>query len=110
MTDAETVLRTVLFEGRIAGNIVSWRTPDERCVGYWLGQAFWGKGIATHALGALCAEVTERPLSAYVARRNPASLRVLEKCGFAIVGELSVPSTDAEPEIQEYVLRLEADD
>ena len=107
MTDAETVLRTVLFEGRIAGNIVSWRTPDERCVGYWLGQAFWGKGIATHALRALCAEVTERPLSAYVARHNPGSLRVLEKCGFAIVGELRVAMTDAEPEIQEYVLRLD---
>ena len=107
MTDAETVLRTVLFEGRIAGNIVSWRTPDERCVGYWLGQAFWGKGIATQALRALCLELDERPLVAYVARHNIGSRRVLEKCGFAIVGELSIAPTASEPEIREYVLRLD---
>jgi RimJ/RimL family protein N-acetyltransferase len=108
MTDPETLLRTIVFQQRIAGNIVSWRTLDERCVGYWLGQAFWGKGIATQALRALCTEVAERPLFAYAGRHNPGSLRVLEKCGFAIVGELEVPPTDAsEPELREYVLRLD---
>jgi RimJ/RimL family protein N-acetyltransferase len=108
MKDPETVLRTIVFQGRIAGNIVSWRTPQERCVGYWLGQAFWGKGIATQALRALCAEVEERPLFAYAARHNPGSLRVLEKCGFAILGELDVaPSEAGAPEIREYVLRLD---
>jgi RimJ/RimL family protein N-acetyltransferase len=108
MKDPETVLRTIVFQGRIAGNIVSWRTPQERCVGYWLGQAFWGKGIATQALRGLCAELEERPLFAYVARHNPGSLRVLEKCGFAIVGELEVAPSDASaPEIREYVLRLD---
>jgi RimJ/RimL family protein N-acetyltransferase len=109
MTDPETVLRTVVFRGQIAGNIVSWRTLDERCVGYWLGQAFWGKGIATQALRALCTEVEERPLFAYAARHNTGSLRVLEKCGFVVTGELSVEAAHAsEPEIREYVLRLDS--
>ena len=108
MTDPETRLRTIVFQGRIAGNIVSWRTTHERCVGYWLGQAFWGKGIATRALRALCAEIAERPLFAYAARHNPGSLRVLEKCGFVIVGKLDVaPTNAAEPGLREYVLRLD---
>jgi len=107
MGDPEAVLRTIVFQGRIAGNIVSWRASDERCVGYWLGQAFWGRSIATQALRALCLEVRERPLLAYVARHNTGSLRVLEKCGFAIVAELSIAPTASEPEIREYVLRLD---
>jgi RimJ/RimL family protein N-acetyltransferase len=107
MKDPETVLRTIVFQGQVAGNIVSWRALDERCVGYWLGQAFWGKGLATQALRALCIEIAERPLFAYAARHNTSSLRVLEKCGFAIVDELSVAATASEPEIREYVLRLD---
>ncbi|HKO93518.1 MAG TPA: GNAT family N-acetyltransferase [Polyangiaceae bacterium] len=108
MTDPETVLRTIVFQGRIAGNIVSWRALEERCVGYWLGQAFWGKGIATRALRALCAEVEERPLYAYVALHNAGSRRVLEKCDFAMLGKIRVaPAADSEPQIEEYVLRLD---
>jgi RimJ/RimL family protein N-acetyltransferase len=40
-----------------------------------------------------------RPLHAAVAKHNVGSIRVLEKCGFAVVGE----------EEGEYVLRLTAD-
>ncbi len=75
--------KTILFEGQVAGNIVSWDQDGRRLVGYWLGKEFWGKGLATKALAELLEELTVRPLHAYVAKTNIGSIRVLEKCGFA---------------------------
>jgi RimJ/RimL family protein N-acetyltransferase len=55
-------------------------------VGYWLGQGFWGRGIATGALKAFTTYGFEtvglRRIFARVLGWNPASARVLEKCGF----------------------------
>lgn len=70
----------------VAGNIGSWVQDGKREVGYWLGQAFWGRGIATATLAAFLHLVTERPLYAWVAAHNSASLRVLKKCGFHVIG------------------------
>ena len=84
LLDDETVVkRTIQFQGQPVGDIVCFGPLDEREVGYWIGREFWGRGIATRALVAFLAEVTTRPLHAVVARHNLASIRVLEKCGFA---------------------------
>jgi RimJ/RimL family protein N-acetyltransferase len=80
------VVRTIVGDGEVAGNVVSWESEDERLVGYWIGREFWGKGLATHALQELTGEVTQRPLHAWVVTSNVASIRVLEKCGFVRVG------------------------
>ena len=61
-------------------------------IGYWLGEGFWGRGIATEALIA----VTEHAfanydlcrLYAHVFDWNGASARVLEKAGYAFEGRL----------------------
>lgn len=54
--------------------------------GYWLGEAYWGRGIATAAATALTTRIAgERlfaRLEAQVFEWNPASMRVLEKAGF----------------------------
>jgi RimJ/RimL family protein N-acetyltransferase len=76
------IARTIVAEGEVAGNMLCFERDGKREVGYWLGRAFWGKGIATAALASLLREVAERPLYAYVARSNVGSIRVLEKCGF----------------------------
>jgi RimJ/RimL family protein N-acetyltransferase len=76
------VYKTIVFEGQVAGNAVSWEQDGRRLVGYWLGREFWGKGLATQALAELVEELGTRPLYAYVAPTNVASIRVLEKCGF----------------------------
>ncbi len=93
-----TVLkRTVLVDGEVAGNIVSWNHDGAREVGYWIGREFWGRGVATEALAAFLRDEATRPLFAHVARHNAASIRVLEKCGFAIVrGEEGVAELDGE--------------
>jgi RimJ/RimL family protein N-acetyltransferase len=87
MKDETVTLKTILFEGQVAGNLVSFVLSGEREVGYWLGREFWGKGIATRALSEFLKQVKERPLYAHVAKHNIASLHVLEKCGFTLQGE-----------------------
>jgi RimJ/RimL family protein N-acetyltransferase len=87
LADDSTIQKTVVDGGKVAGYIGSWPQDDRRLVGYWLGRAFWGKGLATRALQEFIAEVvTERPLHAWVAASNVGSVRVLEKCGFVRVG------------------------
>jgi RimJ/RimL family protein N-acetyltransferase len=48
-----------------------------------------------------------RPLTAVVAKDNIASLRVLEKCGFTIIGEDKEFSNARGVEVEELVLRLD---
>jgi len=61
-------------------------------IGYWLGEAFWGRGLASAALAAVChhafATLGLVRLEAAVFARNPASMRVLEKNGFQREGVL----------------------
>lgn len=80
------IKKAILWNGGVAGNIVSWGESDKREVGYWLGKEFWGRGIASRALAEFLSYETVRPLVAHVAKQNIASRRVLEKCGFAEVG------------------------
>jgi RimJ/RimL family protein N-acetyltransferase len=79
-------IRAVAADGRLAGYVLSFERDGEREVGYWMGREFWGAGIATAALAAFLEVETTRPLHAGVARHNVGSLRVLEKCGFAVRG------------------------
>ncbi len=63
----------------------------EPTVGYWVGKPFWGKGICTEALAMMInhiRETTEIPslISGHFTD-NPASGRVMEKCGFLPTGE-----------------------
>jgi RimJ/RimL family protein N-acetyltransferase len=80
--DSSNVLRTIVRDEEPVGNVVSFVMGEERQVGYWIGQAHWGQGIATRALGQFLKDVTERPLYAYAAKQNAGSARVLAKCGF----------------------------
>lgn len=98
MADETNILKTVLYEGQVAGNIVSFLMEGDREVGYWIGKEYWGRGIATRALIAFLEMMRSRPLYGHVALHNTASLRVLQKCGFVIIGE----------EAEEYILELKA--
>jgi len=82
LADDTLTKKTIVVEGQVAGNAVSWPQDGRRLVGYWLGREFWGRGLATRALAELVDELGTRPLHAYVAKTNIGSIRVLEKCGF----------------------------
>jgi|GEM_PF-202656 len=87
LADGSLIKRTVLASGQVAGNMVCYPEEGEYLVGYWLGREFWGRGVATAALRAFLDSLPLRPLTAYVARHNGASRRVLEKCGFVLERE-----------------------
>lgn len=97
----DTFRRTVLADGQIAGNVVCWWMSERWYVGYWLGRQFWRRGIGTAAVRQAIELIPDRPLFAEAYHTNPASLRVLEKCGFLVVGnengwllhELAAPPT-----------------
>jgi RimJ/RimL family protein N-acetyltransferase len=100
--------KTILFDGHVAGNVVSWEQSGEREVGYWIGREYWGRGVATKALSQFLGHVKVRPLYAHVAKHNIASLRVLEKCGFTISSEDSVSANAGGDDVEEFLLKLEA--
>ena len=106
MNNKTNIIKTVLFEGQVAGNIVSWEQSGEREVGYWIGKEYWGKGIGTKALAEFLGYVKTRPLYAHVAKHNFGSLRVLQKCGFVISGEDKF-SDESGKEIEEFLLKLD---
>ena len=86
LADDALIQKTIVHDGEVAGNIGSWEQEGHRLVGYWIGREFWGKGVATRALGEFVEQVRQRPLHAWVATSNVGSIRVLEKCGFVQVG------------------------
>lgn len=109
LTDEAIQIKTILFDGEVAGNIVCFEQLGEREVGYWLGKRYWGNGIATQALTEFLKEIKTRPLYAHVAKHNIGSKRVLEKCGFTIAGEDRFFSEIFGKNIDEYILMLDAD-
>ncbi len=60
-------------------------------LGYMLGRSFWGRGVATWAVGEMVARMFEGSdldaVTACVWQDNPASERVLTKNGFRLVGQ-----------------------
>jgi len=59
-------------------------------IGYWLGVSYWGRGFATEAVRALIdhafGDLEHEMLISGARVNNPASRRVLEKCGFQWTG------------------------
>jgi len=57
-------------------------------IGYWIGRDYWGKGYATSALNLLLAFADKRfhpkRITGLAFTFNPASKRVMEKCGFEL--------------------------
>jgi RimJ/RimL family protein N-acetyltransferase len=67
----------------------------ERCsaeIGYWLGQAYWGRGIVSAAVAAATdyafRELDLLRVFAVPFVRNPASVRVLERAGYQREGTM----------------------
>jgi RimJ/RimL family protein N-acetyltransferase len=98
--DQTVVAMTIVVNRRVAGNVSCWTQDGQRLVGYWIGKEHWGKGVATQMLSMFLRLVADRPLHAHVAKHNVASIRVLQKCGFALcanaTGALGEPADGSE--------------
>jgi RimJ/RimL family protein N-acetyltransferase len=103
VTDAEQFIAGANKEGEAAylitlrdgGTIIGacgimFRDDDAPEIGYWLGVPYWNKGYATEALHALIdyafTDLAHDAVQAGARVTNPASRRVLEKCGFQWTG------------------------
>ncbi len=100
--DPVNITRTIVADGVVAGDIVSWIAGDHREVGYWIGREWWGRGIATKALRLLLDDVRDRPILAHIVPHNIGSQRVVEHCGFVRVGEAV-----ADDGLSELIYRLD---
>lgn len=100
--------RTIVYGGQAAGNTLSFIAPwSGQCeVSYWIGREFWGQGVATKALTAFIELLADRPLYARAAADNLASVRVLEKCGFILIGHDRGFAEARGEEIEEVILEL----
>ena len=78
------------FKGNYTGNISLSVGSDVYCksaeIGYFIGEKYWNKGIATRAVKLICRFGFENldinRIYTGIYEYNPASMRVLEKCGF----------------------------
>ncbi len=86
----ETFLITLSDRTVIGACGLDLREPPTPEIGYWLGTAYWGNGYATEAVRALIdhafGEFDFPALVGGARVTNPASRRVLEKCGFQWTG------------------------
>jgi RimJ/RimL family protein N-acetyltransferase len=73
------------------------------------GKGVLGKRIVTQALNRMLHLVVDRPILARAATDNIGSIRVLQKCGFKIVGENKDFANGRGEETEEYILRLDLD-
>jgi ribosomal-protein-alanine N-acetyltransferase len=80
-------------------------------IGYWLGQHYWGRGIATEALTLVTSHAFQSlnilRLFALPFAQNAGSIRVLEKAGYAREGILRASSVKyGEPRDQLIYARI----
>jgi RimJ/RimL family protein N-acetyltransferase len=106
--ETDVLLRSIEVDGSYGGYALSFVVDGQREIGYWVSESLWGRGVATAALRELLAEIDERPLFARVAIDNEGSRRVLEKCGFVIVGEEENFAPRRDHALGAYVLRLDS--
>jgi len=87
---AAAVFLITLRGGAVIGACGITVLDEQAELGYWLGVPYWGKGYATEALHAVIdyafTDLGHEALNAGARVTNPASRRVLEKCGFQWTG------------------------
>ena len=111
LANPTNIIRTIVFDGQVVGSVSSYEESGKPEVTYWIGRAYWGKGIGTRALTAFLAQVnTTRPIYARVAQDNLGSRRILEKCGFQVIGETEGFANARGKVIEELLLELPANE
>jgi RimJ/RimL family protein N-acetyltransferase len=99
--------RSITRDCRLVGSIASFVVDGDTEITYWIDRSVWGQRIASRALAAFLDMVPVRPLRARAASDNIASLKVLQKAGFRIIGTEISYANARRTEIEETLLRLD---
>jgi RimJ/RimL family protein N-acetyltransferase len=101
----DITLHAITCDGQLVGSVASFVFDGETDITYWIDRAAWGRGIASRALELLMDLVPIRPLYARAASDNVASLKVLQKSDFKIIGTENSFAPGRKSEIEETILR-----
>jgi len=99
--------RAITCDGVFVGTVASFVIDGDTEVTYWIDRRYWGRGIASRALGLLLELEKTRPVYARAASDNLGSLRALAKAGFVPTGSEISYANARGGEIEETILRLE---
>jgi len=107
----------IVVDGEAAGGIGLVLNGDiHRCsaeIGYWLGEAFWGRGVVTEAVRAITQWAFDNfnlsRIYAGVLEWNPASMRVLEKAGYQFEGRLRKAVVKQNQVMDEFIYSIVRD-
>lgn len=85
---------------------------NEPLIGYWVAKPYWNRGICTEALRLMTDHIRKTTdIKSLISGHyidNPASGRVMEKCGFVATGETCIDPSQYQGENRPIrVLRLE---
>ena len=111
LSESPQVAVAIERDGRLIGCTGYTPSPAGTEVGFWIGRPYWGQGYATEAVNALTAHLRNdlglATFHACVFNDNPASMRVLEKCGFrqAGTGRSACLARGHDVDVRTYVLR-----
>jgi RimJ/RimL family protein N-acetyltransferase len=103
----DITMRAVTRDGRLVGSIASFVAEGHTEVTYWIDRAAWGCGIASQALALFLELTAVRPLHARAASDNAASLSVLRRSGFQVIGTETSFAPGRNAEIEETILRTD---
>ncbi len=107
LSSPQNTTRTIVADDAVAGYIACYPDGENLETTYWIGREFWGKGIATEALKQMLRLVSDRPICARAATDNLGSVKVLQKCGYKIIGTDRGFAHGRGEEIDEYLFRLD---
>lgn len=107
----------IVVDGEAAGGIGLILNLDiHRCsaeIGYWLGEAFWGRGVVTEAVRAMTQWAFDNfnlsRIYAGVLEWNPASMRVLEKADYQFEGRLRKAVVKQNQVMDEFIYSIVRD-
>ena len=118
--DRNMINLAIEFEGLAVGGIglvfkqdVYRRSAE---IGYWLGEDFWNRGIATRAVKALSSYIFKQEqfdinrIYAGIFEYNTASARVLEKAGYQLEARLRKSVTKDDNTVDELIYTMLKDD
>lgn len=111
--ELKQTLEVIGCVGYLPSSLSNLEINEDECeVGYWIARPYWNKGICSEALGAvvdLCFQARGfNVLWGDYFPENPASGRVMEKCGFTFTGkEVLCPNLEVGSDKPVRVMRLE---
>ena len=99
--------------GYLPESLSNLEISEDQCeVGYWIARPYWGRGICTEALRLIVRYCFEEKgfsvLWGDYFPENPASGRVMEKCGFSDTGLTTMcPNLEVGSDRPVHVMRLD---